>query len=328
LTFLNLYEGPIDGSFTSTLGTAIRAFQEHVGTAISGTLDEPGLQYLRQYSDHHGYGRRRHGSAHKDRGDQGAHQKHAGHAAHPEVSGDQLWEYVDAVNNNSLHNFGAETAVKGDRHAFDHGVVQTVINVQHHALEMMSLSDQAFARACERYHDFINAEISLAEGGEDAVAGHVAMQVARAICDAIGIRVCSVVIEGMRGVLVQISMGLSHSMSKISYSQFVGETSASIKHFYQTGMMDLALQVGTWRHNFELELNQLIDPLLADLNSGKPIPAEHEPWIQHAYNSGGSNLDQVVQAVFGIRPPSELEEMEAEIYAHLVHKFYEARAGM
>ena len=166
----------------------------------------------------------------------------------------------------------------------------------------------------------------LAEGGEDSVYGHIAMQAARSICDALGVRICGVLIDGLQQVFVHISLGLSHSMSKISYSQVVGTTSSQIKHFYQAGMLDLALQVGTWRHNFELELNQAIDPLLADLNSGKPVPAEHELWIERAYGSGGSNLDEVVEAMFGIRRPSELEQMEAEIYEFLVHKYYEARA--
>ena len=323
LTFLNLYEGPIDGSFTSSLGTAIRAFQEHVGVEATGTLEEHGLHYLRQYSDHHGY-RRRHHERHSS-GHAHGHGEHGGGHG-PGTGGDQVWEYVNAVNNNSIHTFGEDSLVHGDRHSFRPTVAQTVVNVQHHALEMMSLSDQAFNRACERYHDFINMQVSLAEGGEDSVYGHIAMQAARSICDALGVRICGVLIDGLQQVFVHISLGLSHSMSKISYSQVVGTTSSQIKHFYQAGMLDLALQVGTWRHNFELELNQAIDPLLADLNSGKPVPAEHELWIERAYGSGGSNLDEVVEAMFGIRRPSELEQMEAEIYEFLVHKYYEARA--
>jgi hypothetical protein len=264
LRFLHLYDGAIDGTFTSTLGAAVSAFQQHVNLDATGTLDTDGLHYLRQYSDHHGYGHQRrehHSSGHSS--------GHAGeHGPQPGVPADQLWEFVDGVNHDSLHFFGAEATVDGDAHAFRSTVIQTVINVQHHALAMVSLSDQAFARACERFHGYVNSQVALQENGPDGLSGHVAMQVARGICDAVGIYLCAFAWPEVKWMFEQVSMGVSHSMSKTSYSAFVGQNSSEYKRFYESRMMELALQVGTWRHQFEVALNRVIDPLLADLNSG------------------------------------------------------------
>src|SRR5436305_14203404 len=71
LRFLHLYQGPIDGSFTSFVSEAVMAFQQHVGVEATGTLDVHGLPYLRQYADQHGYGH---------------HDQHA-HESHPDGHG-------------------------------------------------------------------------------------------------------------------------------------------------------------------------------------------------------------------------------------------------
>jgi len=304
LMFLQLYHGHCDGTFTSTLGDAIVLYQQHVGADPTGTLDEPGLQHLREYTDHHGYGHQHH-SQHQ----QHHHQQHQEHGRHAEPAvGDVQFDEGSTVHGGP---------------GYYHHLAETLTHIQEHAILVAKLNDDAFVRACDEAKEYIDQQVAFYEMF-DTVGGHVAMQVARSICDAVGIYVCSFAWPEVKWLAEQISMGISHSTSKISYSKVSGWRAAEANQFFHAQYRDLVRQVATMREEMHTQLTALFDPLFEIVKNDEPIPPYHEAWIARCYGSGGSDLDDVVEGLFGLRRPSRAFELENEVYQKVVEDFHVA----
>jgi hypothetical protein len=346
LRFLSYFDGSVDGYFTSTTEAAVVAWQHAMGETPTGTLDEHGLHKLREYSDAYHYG---HGAMHADYGHHDdyhghvEHHHHSGHHGHVEHHGDNEGHgHVEAHHPEHGHHtrqhelpdeqghVGSpveEDIVLANGPEFYGHVVQTLTNMQEHALLLAEMGDAAYLRGVRRFQDFIEQQASIEEDS-DAFSGHVAMQVARAACDAVGIYACGkITIEGLSWIAEQISMGVSHSSSKISYSVLSSNDAKKIRAFYATEVTKLAHDHANIRHELSWRIKDAFQPLRELANRGKPLPPEHMDWISRSFSSGGQDLDDACTKMFGLRGAGEMDAVEDEVYAKLVHTFWEARKG-
>jgi len=301
LMFLQLYFGQCDGTFTSTLGDAIVLYQQHVGADPTGTLDELGLQHLRDYTDHHGYGH--HHQQHHEH-----HQQHRDHHHEQHATVDVQFE---------------EGSTQHGGQGYYMEVANTLSRIQEHALLVAHLNDEAFIRACDEAKEYIDQQVAFYETF-DTVGGHVAMQVARSICDSVGKYVCGFAWPEVKWLAEQISMGIAHSTSKIAYSKVSGWRAAEANQFFHVQYRQMVREVAAMREEMHRELTALFDPLIELAKNEEPIPAHHEPWVARCYGSGGSDLDDVVEGLFGLRRPSRAFELENEVYQKVVEDFHVA----
>jgi hypothetical protein len=346
LRFLGYYDGHINGEYDTATETAVTAFQHAMGGSATGTLDVHGVQQLRDYSSAYHYG---HGATHADYGHhddyhgQVEHHHHSGHHGHVEHHGDNEGhghaESHQPDHGHRHHNASLpdeqghvgspmeEDVVQGNGPEFYGHVVQTLTNMQEHALLLAEMGDAAYLRGVRRFQDFIEQQASISEDS-DAFSGHVAMQVARAVCDVVGIYACGkVTIEGLSWIAEQISMGVSHSTSKISYSVFSSGDAKKIRAFYAHELTQLAHENAKIRNELSWRIRDAFQPLRELANRGKALPPEHLAWISRSFSSGGQDLDDACEHMFGLRGTAGMGAVEDDVYSALVDKFWAARQG-
>ena len=344
LRFLRYFDGSIDGYFTSTTEAALIAWQQAMGEEPTGTLDVHGLHKLREYSNAYHYG---HGAMYADYGHHDdyhghvEHHHHSGHHGHVEHHGDNAgYPHGEAHQQGHGHHsqhlpdeqghVGSpveEDVVLANGPEFYGHLAQTLTNMQEHALLLAEMGDAAYLRGVQRFQAFIEQEASLEEDS-DAFDGHVAMQVARSVCDVVGIYACGkVTIEGLRWIAEQISMGVSHSTSKISYSYLSGADAKKVRAFYANEVTKLAHDNAKVRHELAWRIKQAFEPLYALVNAGKPLPPEQMDWIQIAFGTGGASLDYACHHMLGLRDTAGMGAVEDDVYNALVHKYWATRRG-
>lgn len=342
LRFLRYFEGSIDGTFTSTTETAVASWQEAMGETPTGTLDEHGVHKLREYSNSYHYG---HGAMyadydhHDDYHGHVEHHHHHGHAGHVEHHGD-----ADGHDHGHLHQSGhghahqpdqqghvgaptAEDVVVGNGDEYYAHVLQTITNVEEHTLLLAKLNDDAYLRGVQMFQHFINGKIA-EEEESDALSGHVAMQVARSICDAVGIYACGKIVWPVfKYIAEQISMGIAHSTSKISFAHFASGDANAMRAFWGEQMYGLARE----RANVEKILHDNVREAFRELRevaqNRRPIPPAHTGWLAHAFENGGAALDEVSEGLFGIQGTAKLPQVEQDVYAKLYEDWYKEAWG-
>jgi hypothetical protein len=266
------------------------------------------------------------------------HHHHSGHHGHVEHHGDNAGHaHGEAHQHGHGHHLRDEQGhvgspveediVLANGPEFYGHLAQTLTNLQEHALLLAEMGDAAYLRGVRRFQDFIESEAAISEDS-DAFSGHVAMQVARTVCDVVGIYACGkVTIEGLSWIAEQISMGISHSTSKISYSNFSGADAKKIRAFYAHEVTALAQENAKIRHELSWRIKQAFEPLRELVNVGKPLPPQHLDWISRAFAGGGEDLDYACEHMFGLRGTAAMETVEDDVYRALTHKFWEARQG-
>jgi peptidoglycan hydrolase-like protein with peptidoglycan-binding domain len=310
LRFLGYYHGHVSGSFDSATGEAVRSFQQAAGAADTGTLDAAGLQHLREYSDAYHYG---HGATHADYDSHPGPSDHQhghghGHGHGHEQGGSSEW---------------ADEVVHGTGTLFDWRAVETLNNIETHANYLAKVNDDAFIRSCTEFQHYVEAQAQFQED-IDALGAHVAMQVARSVCDAVGIYLCGLAWPEISYVVEQISMGIAHSTSKISYSYMATHDANEIRKFWKGRIVEIAHELATLHEQTHREVRKKFDVLRQQINAHQPLDPADIAWLSRCMGSGGTDWDEAVESLFGIRRESRVWELERDVYGKLVEEFLSA----
>jgi hypothetical protein len=314
-----------------------------MGETPTGTLDEHALHKLREYSDSYHYGR---GGMyadydhHDDYHGQVEHHHHSGHAGHVEHHGDADGHQHDHLHQKHVHGHDhrpdeqghvgspiQEDVVVGNADEYYSHVLQTITNVEEHSLLLAKLNDDAFLRGVQKFQHFIEARIA-EEESSDALSGHVAMQVARSICDAVGIYGCGKVIWPVfHYIAEQISMGIAHSSSKLAFAHFSSSDANAMRAFWGTHLYEIARERANREKILHDNLREQFREVREIAQTRRPIPHAHTAWLSHAFENGGTALDEVAEGLFGLQGTAQLPQLENDVYAKLYEEWYQAAWG-
>jgi len=317
LTFLGLYHGHCDGEFRSDLEDAVKAFQEHSTVEPTGTLDEHGLHYLRQYTDHHGYGHQ-HQEQH--------HQRHGHHQSHGhEVLSPQA-EYEIMVGQNMTVDhveYRDEKQVHGRNHgAYWSEMHQTLVNVERVAVDNARLNDEALGRALNDFREYAKRRVG--EYQEYELTGEdVAKQVVRSCMDFAGIRLCSTIAPGVCKFAVEMISTFCARKASAMAQKGVHHASngAELERELERLVHDLRAEFATLEHDVRASVAEQFHPLYLAIKDEQHLPAADDQWLAQCYGGDTTQLNEAVEQFLGIPQPARVPEIESAVYQRMVEHF-------
>ena len=330
LMFLQLYHGHCDGEYSSTVAEAVIAFQHHVGADPTGTLDEPGLQYLREYSDSHGYGHQ-HQQHHESHGHQHGHE-HMGAdewaIAQARLEGaPTIAVEADPGDSVTVHLHGDG---HGHRHVqgnFYRDLRQTLHIASTRALLHATANDEAVRTACSAFKSQY-AAAKLKELEHKVTLEDLGKQITRSLMDVVGIRVCKDIGEAagetVKWFAEQISTGMARKMAATTHNVLaVDHTEKSLVNGFEAMMSRAEVHASVCHDAADETIRHALRPVYTAIDQEGPLDTAETAWVAAFFDTNDDGIDDLIEQVFAIPGPTRRKEVEVQVYEQLVADFTE-----